>query len=50
MPANLAEMAQLKSWLIAMTELLQAIEARDKAEALQVKRDGAPPPMVSRIR
>lgn len=49
MPASPAELAQLKLWLRAMQQLIEAIEARDKAAASAPEQDGAPPPRLTRI-
>ena len=49
MPASAGELAQFKAWLRAMTQLIEAIEARDKAEQLVGRQDSAPAPRGARI-
>lgn len=49
MPANPAELAQIKAWARALVQLVEAIEARDKAEAAAGSWDGAPPSRPARI-
>ena len=50
MPVNPAELAQLKAYLHAMQQLIEAIEARDKAEQSATDASGAPPPLFARIK
>ena len=49
MPASAFEWQQIKAWLHAMRQLIEAIEARDKAEASLPTNDGAPVPRITRI-
>jgi hypothetical protein len=49
MPANAAELLQIKAWARALVQLVEAIEARDKAELAGGNRDGGPAPRPSRI-
>jgi hypothetical protein len=49
MPASPAELAQVKAWARALVQLVEAIEARDKAETLAVGNGAAPAPRASRI-
>jgi len=49
MPANPAELAQVKAWARALVQLVEAIEARDAAERASTTRDGAPAPRSARI-
>jgi hypothetical protein len=50
MPANAAELAQIKLWARALVQLVEAIEARDKAEQSATDASGAPPPLFARIK
>jgi len=49
MPVNPAELAQLKAYLHAMQQLIEAIEARYKVEESAPSNDGAPAPRFARI-
>jgi len=49
MPANAAELEFFKKWARAMLQMIEAIEARDKAEASAPSTDAAPGPRLSRI-
>jgi hypothetical protein len=50
MPASDSELAQLKVYARAMTQLIEAMEARYKAEAEPLPDSGAPPPQFARIK
>jgi len=49
MPASVGELAQVKAWARALVQLVEAIEARDRAEAAAAATNGAPPPRATRI-
>jgi len=49
MPANDAELAQLKAYAVAMAQLIQAIEARNKVETEPALDVGAPPARLTRL-
>jgi hypothetical protein len=49
MPASPAELNQIKLWARALTQLVEAIEARERAEQESPERDGAPAPRLARI-
>lgn len=49
MPASPVELQQIKLWASALLQLVQAVEARDKAESLLPTNDGAPIPRITRI-
>lgn len=50
MPASDAELAQLKAYADAMRQLIEAIEARYKAERAAPSDDGAPAARAARLR
>jgi hypothetical protein len=49
MPANDAELQQLKAYVTAMVQLIQAIEARNKVETEPALDVGTPPARMSRL-
>lgn len=49
MPASPGELTQIKAWARALVQLIEAIEARDKAEQSAPSNDGAPAARFARI-